>query len=126
VGGNGCAPRYGCQHGCFMLLYVDLAYEQARFAGELRSFPDLRDAIRYGAQDGSGFMIGGICTSFLLELLLYPAVYGMWQLRLELNQQHMKLWTRPMLRDSSARCGSDQMPSSCSMRHCRITTSGDS
>jgi len=24
-------------------------------------------------------MIGGICTSFLLELLVYPAIYAVWR-----------------------------------------------
>jgi Cu(I)/Ag(I) efflux system membrane protein CusA/SilA len=97
--------------GVFMLLYLDLSYEQARMAGRMRTLADLREAIRYGAArrirpkfmtvatmvlglvpvmwaTGAGAevmkriaapMIGGICTSFLLELLIYPAVYEIWK-----------------------------------------------
>ena len=97
--------------GVFMLLYLDLAYEEAKRAGRLRDLADLRDAIRYGAAKrirpkvmtiatmllglvpvmwasgaGAGMMkriaapmIGGIVTSFLLELLVYPAVYEIWR-----------------------------------------------
>ena len=35
--------------GVFMLLYLDLAYEQAKKEGRLRSLADLQEAIRYGA-----------------------------------------------------------------------------
>jgi len=35
--------------GVFMLLYLDLAYNQARKEGRLRSLEDLQEAIRYGA-----------------------------------------------------------------------------
>ena len=35
--------------GVFMLLYLDLAYEQAKKEGRLRSLADLQAAIRYGA-----------------------------------------------------------------------------
>ena len=28
-----------------------------------------------------GPMIGGICTSFILELLVYPAIYAVWRER---------------------------------------------
>ena len=35
--------------GVFMLLYLDLAYEDARREGRLRSASDLRDAIMHGA-----------------------------------------------------------------------------
>jgi copper/silver efflux system protein len=27
-------------------------------------------------------MVGGICTSFLLELLVYPAIYAVWRQRM--------------------------------------------
>lgn len=97
--------------GVFMLLYLDLAYEEARKQGKLRTLEDLRAAIRYGAarrlrpkfmtvattflglvpimwSTGTGSdvmkriaapMIGGILTSFLLELLVYPPVYEIWK-----------------------------------------------
>jgi len=30
-------------------------------------------------------MIGGLATSFLLELLIYPAIYKLWKLRTEMK-----------------------------------------
>jgi copper/silver efflux system protein len=97
--------------GVFMLLYLDLAYDQAKREGRLRSLSDLQEVIRYGAVKrlrpkfmtvattflglvpimwaiGTGSdvmkriaapMIGGIFTSFLLELLVYPAIYQIWK-----------------------------------------------
>jgi Cu(I)/Ag(I) efflux system membrane protein CusA/SilA len=99
--------------GVFMLLYLDLAYAEARKAGRLRSLHDLREAIVHGAAKrlrpkfmtfattciglfpimwaaGTGSdvmkriaapMVGGIFTSFLLELLVYPAIYEIWRSR---------------------------------------------
>jgi Cu(I)/Ag(I) efflux system membrane protein CusA/SilA len=103
----------------FMLLYLDLAYNDARRAGRLRSLGDLQDAIRQGAvkrirpkfmtvacmfmglvpimwSTGAGAdvmkriaapMIGGIFTSFLLELLVYPVVYEVWKWHFELKRE---------------------------------------
>jgi len=103
--------------GVFMLLYLDLAYEQAKREGRLRSLPELRTAIMEGAvrrlrpkfmtvattfiglvpimwATGAGAdtmkriaapMIGGILTSFLLELLVYPAIYEVWKWHFELK-----------------------------------------
>jgi len=97
--------------GVFMLLFLDLSYEQARSAGRLRTLADLHDAIVHGAvkrirpkmmtvlaasmglmpimwSTGSGAdvmkrvaapMVGGLFTSFLMELLVYPAVYLLWK-----------------------------------------------
>jgi Cu(I)/Ag(I) efflux system membrane protein CusA/SilA len=97
--------------GVFMLLYLDLAYEEARRAGHLRNVADLRAAIVHGAakrirpkfmtvatmfvgltpilwSNGAGAdvmkriaapMVGGIFTSFLLELAVYPALYEVWK-----------------------------------------------
>jgi Cu(I)/Ag(I) efflux system membrane protein CusA/SilA len=105
--------------GVFMLLYLDLAFEQAKKEGRLRSLADLQEAIRYGAvkrlrpkfmttatmffglipimwASGTGAdvmkriaapMVGGIFTSFLLELLVYPAVYQIWKWHFELKKQ---------------------------------------
>jgi Cu(I)/Ag(I) efflux system membrane protein CusA/SilA len=99
--------------GVFMLLYLDLAYTQARDEGRLRSLDELRQAIMDGAVKrlrpkvmtvatmfigllpimwaaGTGSdlmkriaapMIGGILTSFLLELLVYPPLYQLWKSR---------------------------------------------
>jgi Cu(I)/Ag(I) efflux system membrane protein CusA/SilA len=103
--------------GVFMLLYLDLAYEEARRAGRLTSLPELRRAILNGAvkrirpkvmtvaamglglapilwSTGTGSdvmkriaapMVGGILTSFVLELLVYPAVYEIWKWRFEVQ-----------------------------------------
>ena len=97
--------------GVFMLLYLDLAHEDARMRGRLRSIEDLRQAIVYGAAKrlrpkfmtfattciglfpvmwsiGTGSdvmkriaapMVGGIFSSFLLELLAYPVIYELWK-----------------------------------------------
>ncbi len=97
--------------GVFMLLYLDLAYEERRLAGHMRSVADLREAIVHGAvkrirpkfmtvatmfvglapimwSTGAGAdvmkriaapMIGGIFTSFILELVVYPAIYEVWK-----------------------------------------------
>jgi copper/silver efflux system protein len=104
--------------GIFMLLYLDLAYEQARKDGRLKSLADLQETIRYGAvrrlrpkfmtvataflglvpimwSIGAGSdvmkriaapLIGGIFTSFLLELLIYPAIYQIWKWNFELKK----------------------------------------
>jgi Cu(I)/Ag(I) efflux system membrane protein CusA/SilA len=97
--------------GVFMLLYLDLAYEDARRRGETGTLAGLRRAISHGAvkrirpkfmtvacmfmglvpimwSTGSGAdvmkriaapMIGGIVTSFILELVVYPAIYEVWK-----------------------------------------------
>jgi Cu(I)/Ag(I) efflux system membrane protein CusA/SilA len=103
----------------FMLLYLDIAYNDARAAGRLTSLRDLREAILHGAvkrirpkfmtvacmfmglvpimwSTGAGAdvmkriaapMIGGIFTSFLLELIVYPAIYEVWKWHFELKPQ---------------------------------------
>ncbi len=105
--------------GIFMLLYLDLAYEQAKKEGRLRSLSDLQETIRYGAVKrlrpkfmtvtttfigllpimwsigtGSDVMkriaaplIGGIFTSFLLELLVYPVIYQIWKWNFVLKKE---------------------------------------
>jgi copper/silver efflux system protein len=97
--------------GVFMLLYLDLAYEQAKREGRMCSLADLREAILHGAakrirpkfmtvttmalglvpimwSTGTGAdvmkriaapMIGGILTSFVLELMIYPVIYELWR-----------------------------------------------
>ena len=97
--------------GMFMLLYLDLAFHEAKDKGLMRSWNDLKDAILHGAvkrlrpkvmtvgvmftglvpimwSTGSGAdvmkriaapMIGGIFTSFILELVVYPAIYAIWK-----------------------------------------------
>jgi Cu(I)/Ag(I) efflux system membrane protein CusA/SilA len=102
-----------------MLLYLDLAYDQARSAGHLSNLHDLQAAILQGAvkrirpkfmtvacmfmglvpimwSDGAGAdvmkriaapMIGGIVTSFFLELVAYPAIYEVWKWHFELKRE---------------------------------------
>jgi Cu(I)/Ag(I) efflux system membrane protein CusA/SilA len=95
----------------FMLLYLDLAYHEARDTGRLNSWDDLREAIVHGAvkrlrpkimtvacmffgllpimwSTGAGAdvmkriaapMIGGIVTSFIMELIVYPPIFATWK-----------------------------------------------
>jgi Cu(I)/Ag(I) efflux system membrane protein CusA/SilA len=99
--------------GMFMLLYLDLAYQQARKEGRMKGREDLKEAIVEGAvkrlrpkvmtvavmfmglvpimwSTGAGSdvmrriaapMIGGIFTSFVMELLVYPVIYEIWKER---------------------------------------------
>jgi Cu(I)/Ag(I) efflux system membrane protein CusA/SilA len=101
--------------GVFMLLFLDLAWGEARAAGRLRTVAEVDEALVAGAvrrvrpklmtvaasflgllpilwSTSAGAdvmkriaapMIGGLVTSFLLELLVYPAIYKLWKLRTE-------------------------------------------
>ncbi len=115
--------------GVFMLLYLDLAYEQAKRAGRLSTLAGLREAIVNGAakrirpkfmtvattfiglapimwSSGTGAdvmkriaapMIGGILTSFVLELVVYPVVYEIWKgrsLRKAAGRELTASWAR--------------------------------
>ena len=103
--------------GVFMLLFLDLSYDEAKQAGRLRSRADLDEAIVHGAvkrarpkmmtvcaafmgllpimwSTAAGAdvmkriaapMLGGLVTSFLLELLVYPAIYKLWKWRTEVR-----------------------------------------
>jgi Cu(I)/Ag(I) efflux system membrane protein CusA/SilA len=105
--------------GVFMLLYLDLSYEEAKRAGRLRSAAELREAVVHGAvkrirpkfmtvatmfvglmplmwATGTGAdvmkriaapMVGGVATSFLLELLVYPVIYEVWKWHAEVKKQ---------------------------------------
>jgi len=104
--------------GVFMLLFLDLSYEQVRKDNRLKTIDDLKNAIMHGAvqrirpkmmtvmttmigllpimwSTGTGAdlmkriaapMVGGLTTSFIMELLVYPAIYYLWKKR-ELNLQ---------------------------------------
>ncbi len=97
--------------GVFMLLYLDMAYEDRKKKGQMNTYFDLSEAIVHGAVKrirpklmtvltsfiglvpimwsmGTGAdmmkriaapMVGGLFTSFILELLVYPAVYALWK-----------------------------------------------
>jgi Cu(I)/Ag(I) efflux system membrane protein CusA/SilA len=99
--------------GVFMLLYLDLAYDERKRAGTLHTRADLDEAIVHGAvkrvrpklmtvvaafmgllpimwSTGAGAdvmkriaapMVGGLGTSFALELLVYPALFAIWKRR---------------------------------------------
>jgi Cu(I)/Ag(I) efflux system membrane protein CusA/SilA len=99
--------------GVFMLLFLDLSYDDAVRAGKMKTREDLREAIIHGAVKrirpkmmtvtaafmglmpimwslGSGAdmmkrvvapMVGGLATSFILELLVYPPIYEIWKRR---------------------------------------------
>jgi Cu(I)/Ag(I) efflux system membrane protein CusA/SilA len=109
--------------GVFMLLFLDLAYDDAKKRGRLRSMADLHEAIVHGAVKrlrpkmmtvmsamiglmpimwsiGTGSdvmkriaapMVGGLATSFLLELLVYPAVYLLWRWHTEVKQEAVEV-----------------------------------
>ncbi len=117
--------------GVFMLLYLDLAFEQAKKDGRLRNLPELRGAILDGAVNrlrpkfmtmatlaiglipvlwatgtGSDVMkriaaplVGGIFTSFILELLVYPAIYQIWRWDFGLKK---RLMAQPQLADGES------------------------
>ncbi len=99
--------------GVFMLLYLDLAYDEAQARGRLRHRGELKEAIVDGAVKrvrpkamtvcaalmgllpilwaaGAGAdvmkriaapMVGGLVTSFALELVVYPVIYLLWRQR---------------------------------------------
>ncbi len=103
--------------GVFMLLYLDLAYEEQVRAGKMKTKEDLKEAILHGAvkrirpkmmtvmaafmgllpimwSTGTGSdvmrriaapMVGGLVTSFALELVVYPAIYYIWHWKDDLN-----------------------------------------
>ncbi|MEK6626975.1 MAG: efflux RND transporter permease subunit, partial [Bdellovibrionota bacterium] len=97
--------------GVFMLLYLDIAYEDQVRADRMRTMADLDEAILHGAvkrirpkmmtvmttfmgllpimwATGPGGdvmrriaapMVGGLATSFILELLVYPVIFHIWK-----------------------------------------------
>lgn len=99
--------------GVVMLLYLELAYDQWRKQGQMRTCSELRDAIYHGAvkrvrpkamtacviiagltpilwSHGTGAdvmkriatpMVGGVVTSTIMELAVYPAVFFIWRSR---------------------------------------------
>ena len=97
----------------FMLMFLDLSYDEAKRKNRLRNLDELKEAIIHGAVKrirpklmtvattfmgllpimwslGTGAdmmkrvaapLMGGLATSFLLELLVYPAIYLLWKKR---------------------------------------------
>lgn len=108
--------------GVVMLLYLEIAYNQWKKEGRLKTSEDLREAIMYGAvkrirpkimtvsvilaglmpimfSHGTGAdimkriaapMVGGVITSTILELIIYPVIYMMWRGR-EFKKQTSKV-----------------------------------
>src|SRR3989338_2673638 len=105
--------------GVFMLMYLDLSYQEAAKAGRLRNKAELEEAIVHGAVKiirpkmmtvmaamlgllpimwsmGTGAdmmkriaapMIGGLLTSFIMELLIYPPIYELWKWHSEVKKK---------------------------------------
>ncbi len=101
--------------GVFMLLFLELSYDEAKKRNQLNNLNELDEAIIHGAvkrarpkmmtvfaafmgllpimwstSAGSDVMkriaapmIGGLLTSFILELLVYPAIFKLWKRRTE-------------------------------------------
>jgi Cu(I)/Ag(I) efflux system membrane protein CusA/SilA len=104
--------------GVFMLLFLDLSYNERVRQGKMKSFEDLTEAVIHGAvkrirpkmmtvcaamvgllpimwSTGAGAdmmkrvaapLVGGLATSFILELLVYPAIYTAWKWRFEMRR----------------------------------------
>jgi Cu(I)/Ag(I) efflux system membrane protein CusA/SilA len=105
--------------GVFMLMYLDLSFDEHVKKGKMQNLSDLKSAIIEGAVHrvrpklmtvaalfmglipimwsvGAGAdvmkriaapMIGGLFTSFLLELLIYPVVFYIWKERTYFKQK---------------------------------------
>ncbi|HET9532350.1 MAG TPA: efflux RND transporter permease subunit, partial [Blastocatellia bacterium] len=105
--------------GVFMLLYLDLSYEEAKGKGLMHTKEHLRQAVVDGAvkrlrpkfmtvavdfiglvpimwATGTGSdvmkriaapMVAGMFTSFIMELVVYPAIYSIWKWHSEVKRQ---------------------------------------
>ena len=104
--------------GVFMLLFLDLSYQDAVRKGKMKTENDLTEAIVHGAvkrvrpkmmtvmaafmgllpimwATGIGAdmmkriaapMVGGLFSSFILELLVYPVIYFIWKWNYEMKK----------------------------------------
>ena len=109
--------------GVFMLLYLELAYAEAKQEGRMGSLEELQQAIQNGAvkrirpklmtvacmflgllpvmwATGTGSdvmkhiaapLIGGILTSFILELIVYPVFYELWKWHTEVKSKEQRV-----------------------------------
>lgn len=107
--------------GVVMLLYLDIAYDDWKKKGLMRTIDDLKDAIYHGAvkrirpkvmtvatiimgllpimwSTGTGSdimkriaapMVGGVVTSAIMELAVYPAIYLLWKGWTLKKEQHL-------------------------------------
>lgn len=110
--------------GVFMLMYLDLAFDERVEKNQMKTHDDLKRAVIEGAVHrvrpklmtvaalfmglipimwslGAGSdvmkriaapMIGGLVSSFLLELLIYPVVFYLWKSRAHFNVPFSKLF----------------------------------
>ncbi len=108
--------------GVFMLMFLDLSYDDAKRKGRLRNRQDLIEAVIHGAVKrirpkmmtvgttfigllpilwsvGTGAdmmkrvaapLAGGLATSFIMELLVYPAIYYLWKWHTEVKPAAIK------------------------------------
>jgi Cu(I)/Ag(I) efflux system membrane protein CusA/SilA len=106
--------------GVFMLMFLDLSYDDAKAKGQLRNRQELVEAIIHGAvkrirpkmmtvgttfiglmpllwSTGTGAdmmkrvaapLAGGLATSFVMELFVYPAIYLLWKWHTEVKQNN--------------------------------------
>ncbi len=113
--------------GVFMLLFLDLSYNDAVKRGKMKTYDDLLEAVMHGAvkrirpkmmtvcaagiglvpimwATGTGAdmmkriaapMVGGLVTSFILELLVYPPVYAIWKWRYEMKYGRADVLEQP-------------------------------
>jgi Cu(I)/Ag(I) efflux system membrane protein CusA/SilA len=104
--------------GVFMLMYLDLSFDERVSKNQMNTLDDLRLAVIEGAVHrvrpklmtvsalfmglipimwsiGAGSdvmkriaapMIGGLVTSFLLELLIYPVIFYIWKAKTHFNK----------------------------------------
>jgi Cu(I)/Ag(I) efflux system membrane protein CusA/SilA len=109
--------------GVVMLLYLDIAYDEWKKKGLMKTIDDLKDAIYHGAvkrirpkvmtvatiimgllpimwSSGTGSdimkriaapMVGGVVTSAIMELAVYPAIYLFWKSWTLKKEQQAKL-----------------------------------
>jgi Cu(I)/Ag(I) efflux system membrane protein CusA/SilA len=109
--------------GVVMLLYLDIAYDEWKKKGLMRTIDDLKDAIYHGAvkrirpkvmtvatiimgllpimwSSGTGSdimkriaapMVGGVVTSAIMELAVYPAIYLLWKGWLLKREHHLPI-----------------------------------
>jgi Cu(I)/Ag(I) efflux system membrane protein CusA/SilA len=114
--------------GVFMLLFLDLSYNDAVRKGKMKTHDDLNEAIVHGAVKrirpkmmtvvaammgllpimwsmGTGAdmmkriaapMIGGLVTSFILELLVYPPIYAIWKWNYEMKRGTVDVGSLPL------------------------------
>jgi copper/silver efflux system protein len=114
--------------GVFMLLFLDLSYNDAARQGKMKTYADLKEAIIHGAVKrirpkmmtvaaamlglvpimwsmGTGAdmmkriaapMIGGLVTSFILELLVYPPIYAIWKWNFEMKRGAVDVGKTPV------------------------------